>query len=75
MGGTEDGAAETGLRIVRGEPSPQELAALVTVVAALGSAGGEEAPRRTSDWAHPRHHARRPLHPGPGAWRASGLPL
>ena len=56
----------------------KELAALVSVVAALGAAG-DAPPRRTSEWAAPHRKVRRPMlpgfvFPGPGAWRASGLP-
>ena len=60
------------LRVVRGNPSAEELAALVSVVATRASAGAdpEPAPRRL--WGRP---VLRPvLTPGPGAWRASGLP-
>ena len=60
------------LRVVRGNPSPQELAALVAVVAARASAAAEPEPRARPLWGRP---VLRPvLTPGPGAWRASGLP-
>jgi hypothetical protein len=61
------------LRVVRGDPTPEELAALVAVVASLG-APPAPAPRRTAVWSAPaRLH--RVVHPhGPGGWRASGLP-
>ena len=61
------------LRVVRGEPTPEQLAALLAVVAARTSAG--EAPAAApvpSLWGTPV--LRTPLSPGPGAWRASGLP-
>lgn len=63
------------LRIVRGTPDDEELAALVAVVASLRPA--EEpppAPRPRSVWADRRALVRAPLTHGPGAWRASGLP-
>jgi len=61
------------LRVVKGDPTPEELAALVTVLASLGA---QEAtpPRRTAEWNAPRR-VHRVTHPhGPGGWRASGLP-
>ncbi|HET8602103.1 MAG TPA: acyl-CoA carboxylase epsilon subunit [Segeticoccus sp.] len=61
------------LRIVRGAPSAEELAALVTVLAAAG-AGAHESPRQASRWAaRDRLVGAAPGH-GPGQWRASALP-
>ncbi len=61
------------LRVVTGDPTPEELAALVGVLASLG--GPAPSPlRRTTDWNAPRR-LHRVVHPhGPGGWRASGLP-
>jgi hypothetical protein len=61
------------LQGVEGDPTPEELAALVAVVAALGSAA-TPAPRRTPEWNAPRRLHRVPLPHGQGGWRASGLP-
>ena len=68
-----DRPAEPVLRVVKGDPSAEELAALVAVVASLG---GPAAPttRRTPDWNAPRRLQRQVQRHGPGAWRASGLP-
>jgi hypothetical protein len=61
------------LRIVKGDPSPEELAALVGVLASLGGPASPP-PRRTAYWNAPRR-LHRVVHPhGPGGWRASGLP-
>lgn len=61
------------LRVVRGDPTPEELAALVAVIASLGAPTA--APdRRTPDWNAPRRLTRVTQRHGPGAWRASGLP-
>ncbi|QFZ23255.1 acyl-CoA carboxylase subunit epsilon [Saccharothrix syringae] len=63
------------LRVVRGNPDDEELAAVTAVVAALSAARaeGREQPRRSA-WADRSRLVRRPLDRGPGAWRASGLP-
>lgn len=64
------------LRVVRGEPDDVELAALTSVIAAAASrgGGGGEPQRRRSLWGEPAARLRTPIQPGPGAWRASGLP-
>ena len=63
-------------RIVRGEPDDAELAALTVVLAAAASAPAAEGGTtvRRSAWVDRAAQLRRPLHPGPGAWRASTLP-
>ncbi len=61
------------LRVVNADATPEEVAAIVAVLSALG--GGEpEAPRPRSQWASPHRAVRRTLPHGRGAWRASGLP-
>jgi hypothetical protein len=69
-----DGPREPALRVVRGDASPEEIAALVTVL--LSRPGDDEAPPAParSAWAGRSRQLRRPLFPGPGAWRRSGLP-
>ena len=63
------------LRVVRGEPTAEELAALVAVLAAkAGAAGAPEPPRRLSAWTDRSLLVRRPVAHGPGAWRASAFP-
>ncbi len=63
------------LRVVRGEPTDEELAALTVVVAALAGRGR---PRRrpvpVGAWASPGGAHRPVLRPGPGGWRAAGRP-
>ena len=62
------------LRVVKGDATPEEVAALVAVVAALGSGGGEPPTRRTPEWSAHHRKVRRTLPHGPGGWRSSGLP-
>ena len=80
---TQDGAADVDgaaaerppLRLVRGDATAEEVAALLAVLSA--AAGGDDpapAPRLVSRWASRERAVRRPLSPGPGAWRASGWP-
>jgi hypothetical protein len=68
------------LRVVKGEPTPEELAALVAVVsartaaAAAGAAAVQSEQERAGDWASYWRNVRRPLQHGPGRWRASAHP-
>jgi hypothetical protein len=60
------------LRIVRGEPTAEDLAALTVVVAALAQRGERRRPVPVGAWASYADSHRRPFQPGPGGWRASG---
>ena len=64
------------LRVVRGTPSDEELAALVAVLGARAAAPGgpSSAGSTRSAWNHPAALVRRPVAVGPGGWRRSGLP-
>ncbi|MDL5160280.1 acyl-CoA carboxylase subunit epsilon [Actinomycetospora termitidis] len=74
-GPEEETPARPVLRIVRGDPSPEEVAALTVVLAAASGGGGEpEDTGPRSVWNERESLVRRPLSPGPGAWRASALP-
>ncbi|HZC74060.1 MAG TPA: acyl-CoA carboxylase subunit epsilon [Jatrophihabitans sp.] len=60
------------LRVVRGDPTPEELAALTAVVAAAGAAEPPAPERvRRGGWSDPARQLRRPLFAGPNGWRAS----
>ena len=76
MTGPEPGApAPPVLRIVRGEPSPEELAAVVVALAAAAPAGEPEgggAEVGAAQWAPPERLLRAPAFPT--GWWASGLP-
>jgi hypothetical protein len=60
------------LRIVKGSPTDEELAALTVVVAALSQRRARRRPTPVGAWASFADGHRRPLQPGPGGWRASG---
>jgi hypothetical protein len=61
------------LRVIKGDATPEEVAALVAVVSALGTAAAEP-PRRTPEWSAHHRKVRRTLPHGPGGWRSSDLP-
>jgi hypothetical protein len=60
------------LRVIRGEATPEELAAVVAVLARSGARAVEEQPGHPSLWARPQLRAPLPA-PAPGAWVACGL--
>jgi hypothetical protein len=69
-GVTADGPAGSPAIRVRGPATPEDVAALIAVLAAAG--GAEPAPERpTSTWASHAAALRRPIAHGPGAWRSS----
>ena len=60
------------LRIVRGNPTPEEIAVLTAVVSASTGADTEPAaPPARGRWNDPAHQHRQPLLSGPGGWRAA----
>jgi Acyl-CoA carboxylase epsilon subunit len=60
------------LRIVRGDPTPEEVAALTAVLAAASGDGDPEPDTDpASVWTEREALVRRPLTPGPDAWRMS----
>jgi hypothetical protein len=72
--GSSEATPTTLLRVISPNATPEEVAALVTVLAALG--GGEPAPKRRTppEWQSPARTVRRTFPHGPGGWRSSGLP-
>jgi hypothetical protein len=61
------------LRVVKGDPTPDELAALVAVLASLG--GSQDSPSQpVPEWNAPRRLHRVVQPHGPGGWRSSALP-
>lgn len=61
------------LRVVRGAPSAEELAALLAVLTARASRPPDTS-TSVSPWVERSRYLRRPLSPGPGGWRSSALP-
>jgi len=66
--------AEQPLRVVKGNPTDDELAALVAVISAKAAAPPGADAEPPSNWAAYWRRVRTPLRPGRGAWRASALP-
>jgi hypothetical protein len=64
------------IALVRGDATPEEVAALMVVLAsAAGSTKAPDpAPRRTSGWVERSRLARQPLGHRPDGWRGSALP-
>jgi Acyl-CoA carboxylase epsilon subunit len=60
------------LRVVKGEPTAEELAALTVVVAALSQRRARRRPTPVGAWASFADAHRPPLQAGPGGWRAAG---
>jgi hypothetical protein len=58
------------LRLVRGDATAEEIAALVAVLAAR-SAAAPPPGRQRSAWGDPALSVRRGIQPAPGAWRRS----
>ena len=65
------------LRVVKGDLTPEELAALVAVVAARNAAAAIAAartePAQRSEWGHPARQVRAPHVVGPDQWRRSAF--
>jgi len=70
------------VRLVRGDASPEELAALIAVLATSSGIGDPDPTDphsaaggryRQSAWSSPRRMVRRTQPHGPGRWRASAL--
>jgi hypothetical protein len=61
------------LQIVRGDATPEEVAALVAVLTARASAAVEPPKPRQSPWTYRRAQLSKPVFVGAGEWRRSGL--
>ncbi len=58
------------LRVVRGNPTPEEIGALLGVVSAINN-HDQEPPTRTSAWSASARKGRYLPRPSPSAWRLS----
>lgn len=62
-------------RVVRGQPSDAELAALTVVLVAAATVVGDDEPQRDRPaWGDPAVNHRHELSHGPGAWRRTYHP-
>jgi Acyl-CoA carboxylase epsilon subunit len=75
-GDTDQPTSPPPLRVVRGDATPEEIAALVAVLLARPAGAGARGPDRSvrNSWSDRSRQLRHPLVPGPGAWRRSALP-
>jgi hypothetical protein len=62
------------LRVVRGDATPEEIAALVAVLMSRPTLDRPSPRPAPSAWAERSRLLRRPAFPGPSAWRRSALP-
>ena len=62
------------LRVVRGDATPEEIAAVLAVLLSRPAVEATPARKAPSAWSGRSRLLRRPQFPGPGAWRRSGLP-
>jgi hypothetical protein len=71
-----DATGAPALTVIRGNPSAEQIAALVAVLAALTApaSAGDVAVRPRSQWQAKSRLLREPLPHGQGGWRASALP-
>lgn len=74
MADAETAAPRPRLLLVRGDATPEEVAAIVAVFAARATASSAESPApRRSAWADPGQSLRQEPVGGPGAWVRSGF--
>ncbi|MGW0801852.1 acyl-CoA carboxylase subunit epsilon [Nonomuraea sp. NPDC002799] len=62
------------LHIVRGDATPEEIAALVAVLATRHAAPEPAPSPRRQTWRNPARGMRNTVAPGKSAWRMSALP-
>ncbi|WP_343949701.1 acyl-CoA carboxylase subunit epsilon [Nonomuraea longicatena] len=63
------------MNVIRGDATPEEIAALVAVLSVRRAAPERhDAPSERETWRNPARSLRSPLSPGKSAWRLSALP-
>ena len=65
---------EVAFSVVKGAPTDEEVAALVTVLTLAGRSAEPATETRPSGWAAYWRTVRAPIIPGPDAWRMSARP-
>ncbi|HEX6451212.1 MAG TPA: acyl-CoA carboxylase subunit epsilon [Trebonia sp.] len=68
------------LRVIRGDATDEEVAAIVATLSAVAAARQQaavagEKPRSVREWNSRARLVRSPVHPSPGGWRRSALPV
>ena len=63
------------LQVIRGDATPEEIAALVALLSARAATGAASAAPVRSAWAAPARLVRPAVRPGPGGWRGSAFPV
>ncbi|GIH89637.1 acyl-CoA carboxylase subunit epsilon [Planobispora siamensis] len=61
------------LKIVHGDATPEEIAALVIALASRSASPAKD-PQKSENWRNPAHQMRKQLPTGQHAWRSSRLP-
>ena len=64
----------TPLIVIKGDATPEEVAAVVAVLQAASGGGEAKAPALKSEWAAHHRKVRATYPHGPGGWRSSALP-
>lgn len=59
---------------VKGDATPEEVAALVAVLQGIAASAAPPAAEPRSEWSAHHRKARPSLHAGPGGWRSSSMP-
>jgi hypothetical protein len=62
------------LRVIRGDATPEEIAAIVAVLALRAKPAPSATGRVISSWADRNRMMREPVSPSPGGWRRSAFP-
>ena len=61
------------LQVIRGDASPEDIASLLAVFAAVQASAQTASPTSINAWNAPAAMMRNFPAPGPGAWRTSGM--
>jgi len=70
----EDETPAPAIVVVKGDPTPEEIAAVVVAITSLRAVGSGRPVPQMSQWSAYWRGLRAPVAPGPGSWRQSGRP-